>query len=73
MFSRIGCCIEYNDICAEQKMKIVDKWYLSEQLNREEKNHIEQTNILAWFKENAENKRALEARKLNRLRICKRF
>ena len=24
------------------------------QLNQEEKNYIEQTNILAWFKENAE-------------------
>ncbi|CAB1245765.1 ClpB protein [Ruminococcaceae bacterium BL-4] len=54
MFSRIGCYIEYKDISAEQKRKIVDNWYskILEQLNQEEKNHIEQTNILVWFKEN---------------------
>jgi ATP-dependent Clp protease ATP-binding subunit ClpA len=55
MFSRIGCCIEYEDISIEQKQKIIDKWYLEilGRLNLEERAHIEQTDILEWFKENA--------------------
>lgn len=55
MFSRIGCCIKYEDISIAQKQKIIDKWYLEilGRLNLEEKTHIEQTNILEWFKENA--------------------
>jgi ATP-dependent Clp protease ATP-binding subunit ClpA len=55
MFSRIGCCIEYEDISMEQKQKIIDKWFLEilGRLKPEERAHIEQTDILEWFKENA--------------------
>ena len=54
MFSRIGCCIEYKDIPILLKKEIVDKWYydIINTLEQDEKEIIEQTNILQWFKNN---------------------
>ncbi len=56
MFSRIGCCIEYADLSAEQKQEIVEKWYQSvvETLKEDEKTFISSTNIREWFLKNAE-------------------
>ena len=55
MFSRIGCCIEYMDLTKEQKETIIEKWYeeIMERLNQEEKRYINSTDILEWFKVNA--------------------
>lgn len=54
MFSRIGCCIKYDDIPVEMKREIVEKWYneLLANLKTDEVNIIKETNILNWFKEN---------------------
>lgn len=67
MYSRIGCCIEYMDLTKEQKNTIVEKWYkeIMERLNEEEQSHIASTDILEWFKENAnryDNIRLLKTR-----------
>lgn len=67
MYSRIGYCIEYMDLTKEQKNTIIEKWYkeIIERLNEEEKNHIASTDILEWFKENAnryDNIRLLKTR-----------
>ena len=67
MYSRIGCCIEYTDLTKEQKNKIIEKWYreIIEQLYENEKKYINSTDILEWFKENAnryDNIRLLKAR-----------
>ncbi len=55
MFSRIGACIHFDDLSEEQKQSIVEKWYLKvlDELQVDEKEVIENTDILAWFKENA--------------------
>ena len=67
MYSRIGCCIEYMDLTVEQKNIIIEKWYdeIMEKLNKEEKNFIDNTDVLEWFKENAnryDNIRLLKTR-----------
>ena len=67
MYSRIGCCIEYTDLTKEQKNTIIEKWYreIIEQLYENEKKYINSTDILEWFKENAnryDNIRLLKAR-----------
>lgn len=56
MYSRIGCCIEYKDLTKEQKCIIIDKYYnkVIENLKTEEKEVILKTDILDWFKDNAE-------------------
>lgn len=56
MFSRIGCCIEYEDLSIEQKQAIIENWYdtLISTLQEDEQAVIYSTNILQWFKENAE-------------------
>lgn len=56
MFSRIGCCIEYEELSTEQKQIIVNNWYgaLLESLKEDEKKVIQETNILQWFIKNAE-------------------
>ena len=56
MFSRIGCCIEYADLSAEQKQAIVEKWYqnVTETLKEDERLFISETNIREWFLKNAE-------------------
>lgn len=67
MYSRIGCCIEYTDLTKEQKNTIIEKWYreIIEQLYENEKKYINSTDILEWFKENAnryDNIRLLKVR-----------
>ena len=56
MYSRIGKCIEYKELQKGQKIEIIDKWYdeILAVLNVDEKNVINQTDILEWFKENEE-------------------
>lgn len=56
MFSRIGACIQFEDITTEQKCDIIDKWYTNivNNLEHDEKIFINKTDILSWFKENAE-------------------
>ncbi len=56
MYSRIGCCIEYSDLSKEQKAQIIDAWYdkILSRLKENEKQIIGDTNILEWFKENAD-------------------
>ena len=56
MFSRIGCCIAFEELSTEQKQNIIQKWYDSVLLSLEadEKEEIDKTNILDWFIKNAE-------------------
>lgn len=56
MFSRIGCCIEYKELTTEQKRIIIGSWYKSvvSALKEDEKEIIENTDILDWFQKNAE-------------------
>ena len=65
MFSRIGCCIEFADLTAEQKQDIIDRWYTSviESLRADEKEYVSSTNIKEWFLKNAE--------RYNNIRILK--
>lgn len=67
MYSRIGCCVEYTDLTKEQKNTIIEEWYreIMERLNAEEQKHISSTDILEWFRENAnryDNIRLLKTR-----------
>lgn len=52
----IGCCIEYEDLSIEQKQAIIENWYetLISTLQEDEQAVIYSTNILKWFKENAD-------------------
>lgn len=56
MFSRIGCCIAFEELSTEQKQNIIRKWYDSVLLSLEadEKEEINKTDILDWFVKNAE-------------------
>lgn len=56
MFSRIGCCIEYEELTTEQKQVIVRNWYdaVLSSLKEDEKRVIAETDILQWFIKNAE-------------------
>lgn len=56
MFSRIGCCIKYEELSTEQKQRITENWYnsITSMLDDDEKVTLEKTNILQWFKKNAE-------------------
>lgn len=56
MFSRIGCCIEYEELTTEQKQIIVRNWYdaVLSSLKEDEKDVIAGTDILQWFTKNAE-------------------
>jgi len=56
MFSRIGCCIEYEELTTEQKKSIILNWYESvlSILQDDEKDIIQNTDILDWFQKNAE-------------------
>lgn len=56
MFSRIGCCIEYEELTTEQKQVIVRNWYdaVLSSLKEDEKDVITGTDILQWFTKNAE-------------------
>ena len=56
MYSRIGCCIEYTDLSKEQKCAIIEKRYnqIINELKDDEKEVVIKTDILEWFKSNAE-------------------
>lgn len=56
MFSRIGCCIEYEELSADQKLIIVRSWYaqLLASLKEDEQIVIQETDILPWFINNVE-------------------
>lgn len=56
MFSRIGCCIEYEELTTEQKQVIVRNWYnaVLSSLKEDEKDVIAGTDILQWFTKNSE-------------------
>lgn len=56
MFSRIGCCIAYEELSTGQKQVIVRNWYDSvfSSLKEDEKAVIQETDILDWFIKNAE-------------------
>ena len=56
MFSRIGCCIAFEELSTEQKQNIIRKWYDSvlSSLEADEKEEIEKNDILDWFIKNAE-------------------
>lgn len=80
MYSRIGCCIEYHDLNKEQKNIIIEKWYqeIMNCLNDEETQFINKTDILEWFKNNANrynNIRLLKTRLENAVydELTKRF
>lgn len=56
MFSRIGCCIEYEELTTEQKKIIICSWYESvlSVLQEDEKEIIKNSDVLDWFQKNAE-------------------
>ncbi len=67
MFSRIGCCIQYEELSNEQKKHIINNWYtdIMDGLDENEKEVIGGTNIFNWFVEHAErydNIRILKAK-----------
>lgn len=55
MFSRIGCCVKYEDLTPEEKQIIVSNWYqdITKDLEKKEKKYIDGTSIKSWFLENA--------------------
>ena len=55
MFSRIGCCVKYEDLAPEEKKIIVLNWYegITKDLDKKEKMYIDGTSIKPWFLENA--------------------
>ena len=56
MFSRIGCCVAYEELSTEQKQSIIRNWYETtlSTLEVDEKKLIQTTDILDWFIKNAE-------------------
>ena len=56
MYSRIGCCIEFEQLEKAQKEIIIRAWYdkVIERLEKDEKKAIEDTDILEWFLKNAD-------------------
>lgn len=56
MFSRIGACVEYEDLSKEQKQQIINKWYDSIvcSLKPDERVFISQSSIRDWFITNAD-------------------
>ena len=56
MYSRIGCCVAYEELSTEQKQSIVRNWYESilSSLKEDEKEEIQKTDILDWYIKNAE-------------------
>lgn len=55
MFSRIGCCIKYEDISVEHKKQIIEKTYndILDIIQDDEKSIITESDILSWFLDNA--------------------
>ena len=56
MYSRIGCCIEFEQLEREQKEIIIKNWFnrIVERLEKDEKKVIEETDILEWFLKNVD-------------------
>ena len=56
MYSRIGCCIEFEQLEKTQKEIIMRAWYdkVIERLEEDEKKAIEDTDILEWFLKNVD-------------------
>ena len=56
MFSRIGCCVAYEELSTEQKQTIIRNWYefILTTLKEDEKEEIQKTDILDWFIRNSE-------------------
>ena len=56
MYSRIGCCIEFEQLEKTQKEIIIRAWYdkVIERLEEDEKKAIEDTDILEWFLNNVD-------------------
>ena len=56
MFSRIGCCIEYQELSTDQKKAIIQSRYetILSTLQEDETEIIQGTDILEWFQKNAE-------------------
>lgn len=56
MYSRIGCCIEFEHLEKTQKEIIIRAWYdkVIERLEEDEKKAIEDTDILEWFLKNVD-------------------
>ena len=56
MYSRIGCCIEFEQLEKTQKEIIIRAWYdkVIERLEEDEKKAIEDTDILEWFLKNVD-------------------
>lgn len=54
MFSRIGCCIRYDELSSSEKEIIVRRWYSEciDKMQPEEKDIIEKSDILDWFIKN---------------------
>lgn len=55
IYSRIGCCIAFEELSTKQKQSIVRNWYESilSSLKEDEKEEINRTDILDWFIKNA--------------------
>ncbi len=56
MFSRIGCCVAYEELSTEQKQTVVRNWfeYILTSLKEDEREEIQKADILNWFINNAE-------------------
>ena len=70
MFSRIGCCIKYDELNSEDKEQIINKWYaeILKKLDSEEQKIIAATDIKKWFIDNIsrfDNIRTLKIRMEN--------
>lgn len=54
MFSRIGSCIQFEELTAEHKNRVINNWYdeILKSLCDEESEYIRTTNIQQWFIEN---------------------
>lgn len=56
MYSRIGCCIEYAELTGKQKIEIINSSYIEicKLLKIDEKETIDNSNILEWFIQNSD-------------------
>lgn len=54
MYSRIGCCVKFEQLEKEQKEAIITSWYdtIVARLQKDEKDVIKETDILKWFLKN---------------------
>ncbi|MCF2554703.1 AAA family ATPase [Faecalicatena contorta] len=54
MYSRIGCCVKFEQLEKAQKEAIITSWYntIVARLQKDEKDVIKETDILKWFLKN---------------------